>query len=172
MPRSQSDVANTALRIFLQDVGEAYDQERGLTPFQPRDFQTVREFFLNKCCYCGDDLAANRVAQDHLIPMNKSSLGLHAWGNIVPACLDCNAKKQGREWHAYLVQRAGSSAAERYERIASFLKQYKYNPDLHALRDIAEELYTEVGAIATTLITAKISRFRRRSAQSTVVTPT
>jgi hypothetical protein len=51
------------------------------------------------------------VAQDHLIPMNKTSLGLHAWGSVVPSCQDCNAKKQGKEWHAYLVGRVGTDAA-------------------------------------------------------------
>jgi hypothetical protein len=29
MPRAKSDVANVALRTFLQDMGAAYDQERG-----------------------------------------------------------------------------------------------------------------------------------------------
>jgi len=30
MTRSQSDLSNTAIRIFLQDVGAFYDTERGL----------------------------------------------------------------------------------------------------------------------------------------------
>ena len=94
--------------------------------------------------------------------MNKTSLGLHAWGNIVPACQDCNAKKQGREWHAYLVARAGADASERYQRVTEFVSHYKYNPDLTHLRDVAEELYAEVGTLSMTLVTMKVKRVRDR----------
>jgi 5-methylcytosine-specific restriction endonuclease McrA len=161
MPRSQADIANTALRIFLQEVGAVYDQERGLPPYDgTKHFASVREFFGQRCCYCGEELADNRVAQDHLIPMNKTSLGLHAWGNLVPACQDCNAKKQGKEWHAYLVHRAGANAAERYERVTAFRTKYKYDPNPDQLRGVAEELYAEVGSIAMTLVTVKIKRLR------------
>jgi hypothetical protein len=125
MARAKSDIANTALRIFLQEMGVAYDVERGLKPYSSarpaKDFTVVRAFFGDRCCYCDVDLGTVRTAQDHLIPMNKTSLGLHAWGNVVPACLDCNARKQAREWHAFLVERAGQSAAERYRRVTEFV---------------------------------------------------
>ena len=163
MARGKADIANTALRIFLQEMGAAYDEERGLTPYNgTKDFTAVREFFGERCCYCDVDLAAGRTAQDHLVPMNKTSLGLHAWGNVVPACQDCNAKKQGRAWHAYLVERAGPSAAERYTRVTEFVRHYKYEPDPNDLRDTAEELYAEVGDIVMTLVKAKIKRVREK----------
>jgi hypothetical protein len=94
MARTRADVANTALRIFLQEMGAEYDKERGLSPFgaSSKDFQTIKDFFRGNCCYCD---AAPATARDHLIPMNKESLGLHAWGNVVPACGPCNAAKQG-----------------------------------------------------------------------------
>lgn len=159
MARAKADIANTALRIFLQEMGAAYDEERGLAPYNGnRDFAVVREFFGQRCCYCDCDLSVGRTAQDHLIPMNKTSLGLHAWGNVVPACQDCNARKQAREWHAYLVERAGQSAAERYRRVTEFVQHYNYAPDPNDLRDTAEELYVEIGEIAMTLIKAKIKR--------------
>lgn len=163
MPRGRADIANTALRIFLQEMGAAYDEERQLDVYDgKKHFAVVRNFFGQRCCYCGDDLIPGRVAQDHLIPMNKTSLGLHAWGNIVPACHECNAKKQGKEWHAYLVQRAGTDVGERYQRITEFVTEYKYAPDLADLRDVAEELYAEVGLIAMTLVTMKVKRVRDR----------
>lgn len=67
-------------------------------------------------------------------------------------------KKQGKEWHAYLVMRAKENAAERYERVTQFVTHYKYAPDPNDLRDTAEELYDEVGGITMTLIAAKIKR--------------
>jgi hypothetical protein len=163
MPRARSDIANTALRIFLQEMGAAYDESRGLPRYDgKKHFLAVREFFGERCCYCGDGLETGRTAQDHLVPMNKTSLGLHAWGNVVPSCQDCNAKKQGREWHAYLVQRAGADASERYQRVTEFIGHYGYTPDLTNLRDVAEELYSEVGALAVALVGLKVKRVKDR----------
>src|SRR4051812_12819789 len=111
MARGRADIANTALRIFLQEMGAAYDQERGLRPYGgSKDFATVRGFFGDRCCYCDVELAPGSAAQDHLIPMNKSGLGLHAWGNVVPACSPCNAKKQGGDWRDFIIERAGPNA--------------------------------------------------------------
>jgi hypothetical protein len=87
MPRAKSDIANMAIRIFLQDMGRAYDEERDLTPYNGKaHFPTVRAFFEERCCYCGIGFDQTAAHQDHLIPVNKTDLGLHAWGDIVPAC--------------------------------------------------------------------------------------
>jgi hypothetical protein len=157
MARGRADIANTALRIFLQEMGKAYDEERGLQPYnKAKHFQTVREFFEDRCCYCGTDLASG-ANQDHLIPMNKTNLGLDAWGNIVPACQACNAKKQGGDWRDFIIQRAGPDAAERHAKMNAFLAKYDYKPS-RDLRATAEELYEEVGSIAMTLINVKVKR--------------
>ena len=37
MARGRADVANTALRIFLQEMGAEYDKERGFTPLRRRE---------------------------------------------------------------------------------------------------------------------------------------
>jgi hypothetical protein len=83
MPRSQSDLSNTAIRIFLQDVGAFYDTERGLEPFRPsvRQKQEVHAFFDKHCAYCGIQLEGDLSTLDHLIPLNRTALGLHAWPN-------------------------------------------------------------------------------------------
>ena len=161
MARGRADLANTALRIFLQEMGEAYDEQRGRTPYRgDKDFQEVKTFFEDKCCYCGVEFSATVPAvQDHLIPMNKTKLGLHAWGNVVPACHECNAKKQGKDWREFIIQRAGADADRRHSRIKAFVETYAYSPTLD-LRGVAAELYDEVGAIAMSLITAKVKRIK------------
>jgi len=87
MARSKSDIANSAIRIFLQDVGKFYDQARGYEPFGPKVAQKdeLLSHYQNQCCFCGTEINRKTLSQDHLIPMNKSALGLHAWGNVVPA---------------------------------------------------------------------------------------
>jgi hypothetical protein len=91
--------------------------------------------------------------------MNKTDLGLHAWGNVVAACQPCNNARQRRDWRDYIIERAGPEAAERHARVQAFLQEYGYDPG-QDLRLITEELYEEVGSIPMTLINAKISRVR------------
>jgi hypothetical protein len=141
-------------------MGAAYDEERGLPRFRGKDFVVIREFFGGRCCYCDVEFSVDVPAvQDHLVPMNKSGLGLHAWGNIVPACSPCNAKKQGGDWRDFIIQRAAAHAGERHARVKAFLDHYRYAPE-HDLTTVAEDLYEEVGAIAMTLINAKVNRLR------------
>ena len=83
-PCGRAYIANTALRIFLQEMGEVYDRKRGREPYNgKKDFAEIRRFFDDRCCYCGEELRAGYEAQDHLIPTNRENLGLHAWGNVV-----------------------------------------------------------------------------------------
>jgi hypothetical protein len=163
MPRGRPDIANTALRIFLQEMGAAYDEERGRLPYRgSKHFSEVKAFFGNECCYCGIPFDGSVPAvQDHLIPVNKTDLGLHAWGNIVPACQACNARKQGKDWRDFIIERASSRAGERHARVKAFIEEYRYRPSFD-LRDTAEELYEEVGSIAMTLISAKVKRVRAK----------
>jgi HNH endonuclease len=160
VPRGRPDIANTAVRIFLHEMGIAYDEERGREPYKKtKHFQTIQTFFSGRCCYCGIDFSTEPAVEDHLVPTNKTDLGLHAWGNIVPACRECNAKKQGADWRDFIIQRADTSAPERHARMREFLAEYQYDPP-GDLRDVAGELYDEVGEIAMALIKTKIKRTR------------
>jgi hypothetical protein len=161
--RGRPDIANTAIRILLQEIGAAYDEKRGRPPWKAsKHFGEVKDFFGGRCCYCGTEFSASAPAnQDHLVPMNKVDLGLHAWGNIVPACAACNSARQCKDWRDYIIERAGPRAPERHARVRAFVKQFGYQPKI-ALRDVAEELYEEAGSIAMTLIDVKIKRVRAR----------
>jgi hypothetical protein len=100
MPKSKSDISNSALRIFLQRVGKYYDELRGFDEFKPtlRQKLEVLNFFGARCCYCKAEIRIETMTIDHLIPMNKESLGLHAWGNGVPCCRQCNSEKHYKKW--------------------------------------------------------------------------
>lgn len=91
------------------------------------------------------------------MPTNKKDLGLHAWGNIVPACSPCNSKKHGNDWRDFIIQRAGSNAVERHQRMREFLEAYPYNPQ-YELGSIVTDLYVEVGAISMALLQEKVKR--------------
>ncbi|MEH6467450.1 MAG: HNH endonuclease [Porticoccus sp.] len=153
MARSKSDISNSAIRIFLQDVGKFYDEERGFEPFGPKVAQKdeLLGFFNNECCFCGTKIDRKSLSQDHLIPMNKTSLGLHAWGNVVPCCSPCNSEKQQKPWNEFIQIKAGNSARIRTEKIDAFVTSKNYDPNLN-LHEFADNLYEDVGQVAMTLI--------------------
>lgn len=153
MARSKSDISNSAIRIFLQDVGKFYDEARGLDIFVPKAAQKdeLLSFFDYKCCFCGAEINRQTLSQDHLIPMNKTSLGLHAWGNVVPCCRDCNNEKQQKGWEIFIKIKAGDQVDSRTKRIKEFVASKNYDPDLN-LHDYADNLYEDVGQVAMTLI--------------------
>ena len=153
MARSKSDISNSAIRIFLQDVGKFYDEERGFESFGPKVAQKdeLLDYFNHECCFCGDQVDRKSLSQDHLIPMNKSALGLHAWGNVVPCCSSCNNEKQQKPRQKFIVFKAGDKSAERAKRIQDFVasKNYDQSLDLH---EFADNLYEDIGEVAMTLI--------------------
>jgi 5-methylcytosine-specific restriction endonuclease McrA len=164
MPRSKSDLSNTAIRIFLQEVGSFYDRERGFEVFKPngRQKQAVYEFFTGRCAYCDSPLDGDLATLDHLIPLNKAALGLHAWGNVVASCRHCNKDKHDKGWQAFLAVKAGDDFPRRRDRILTFIERYKYRPEL-GLHTIADNLYQDVGEVAMTLV-----RLRLRQAEDAI----
>ncbi len=160
MGRTKSDISNSAIRIFLQDVGKFYDKARGYDPFGPKKFQKeeLLKYFNSQCCFCGCQINNKTLSQDHLIPMNKASLGLHAWGNVVPCCKDCNIEKQQKPWQEFLNKKCDGEVLElRINRINDFVKSMKYDPNLN-LHDYADNLYNDVGEVASTLIRLRYSQ--------------
>jgi hypothetical protein len=69
--------------------------------------------------------------------------------------------KQGGDWRDFIIQRAGADAAERHRRMLDLLVEYDYKPSVD-LRDVAGELYEEIGEIGVTLIRTKIRRLRAK----------
>lgn len=165
MAKGKSDISNFAVRSLLHKVGIAYDKTRGKEPYKKaQHFAEIKAFFDGACCYCGTTLDATNQTEDHLIGTNKTSLGLDCWGNIVPACRDCNAKKQGTDWQAFILEADPGHAAARSQRIRAFLKHYDYSPEDTAqrvIRDLAEALYLEVGEVVEVLIDSKLKRAAR-----------
>lgn len=162
--KGRADIANFAIRAFLTRVGHNYDELRGFEPFKPTKNQLAKvvEMFDSSCCYCGKPLGSKSPTKDHLVPLNKASCGLHAWGNVVPSCSACNAEKHQRDWGEFLATKGSSIETKKREtRIRRFLTDHRYSPDVEQLKAIANHLYEDVGAVAMTLIDL---RFKQASA--------
>ncbi len=84
--------------------------------------------------------------------MNKASLGLHAWGNVVPCCQDCNNQKQQQDWQEFLKIKAVSKLyKKRRMKILRFVKDKNYEPNLN-LDEYVGNLYEDIGEVSMTLI--------------------
>jgi 5-methylcytosine-specific restriction endonuclease McrA len=130
--RSYSHVPNRIVRLFLEQAGRQYDRNRGLPPFGSMT-ASLRSRFGGSCAYCGE--AAKPVAE-HVVPINRTAVGLHAWGNIVPACEPCNKIKAGSSWgeHPRLDEPRRSA-------INAYVVDDDYDPDVKELRIVVEKLY-------------------------------
>jgi hypothetical protein len=131
--RSFADVPNRIVRLFLQEAGRQYDVNRGHRPFGSMT-AALRERFGGLCAYCGE---APGVVEEHLVPINRKSVGLHAWGNIVPSCKPCNDVKAAGSWADH--PRLDSA---RREAIAAYISEYGYDPDVAELRVVLGKLYS------------------------------
>lgn len=61
----------------------------GGSGFSIDDWKKVKEYFGNKCAYCGKE--SDRLSIDHFIPICRG--GMDDASNILPACLGCNVSK-------------------------------------------------------------------------------
>ncbi|MBI4247512.1 MAG: HNH endonuclease [Candidatus Rokubacteria bacterium] len=55
------------------------------------------------CYYCRRHVGPRALTMDHLIPLGRGGRSIR--GNVVPACKECNTRKQSRlpiEWAEYL----------------------------------------------------------------------
>jgi 5-methylcytosine-specific restriction endonuclease McrA len=62
-----------------------------------------RRIAAGRCHYCRREVGAKALTLDHLVPLVRGGRSVRA--NMVPACKDCNSKKQSLlawEWQAYL----------------------------------------------------------------------
>lgn len=132
--RSFADVPNRIVRLFLQEAGRQYDANRGLPKFGSMPPALLARF--SDCCaYCGAP-PPPKLVEEHLVPINREAVGLHAWGNIAPACKPCNDIKAGGNWR--LHPRLNS---DRREAIEAYIAEYAYDPAVTELRVVLGKLY-------------------------------
>jgi hypothetical protein len=134
--RSFADVPNRTVRLFLERVGKQYDLNRGHHPPYTDLTPELIDRFGGRCAYCGEPPPSNGLREEHLVPINRESCGLHAWGNVVPACNECNKVKRHHPWQDHPRLDAGRRAA-----IEAFIAEYGYNPNVTELRAVLANLY-------------------------------
>jgi 5-methylcytosine-specific restriction endonuclease McrA len=131
--RAIGNASNLLIRNILSSIGqEQFTKEEWL--------ETV-SFFDNKCAYCGQH---GEMEMDHIIPMNKSSLGEHKLGNLVPSCKPCNRKKHDKSYLDFLE---GNPKA--LEKIKFYMQSRNYFPIKNSqIHEIMNCAYEEVASLA------------------------
>jgi hypothetical protein len=83
------------------------------------------DYFGRACAYCGRQEWA--LVEEHVVPINRASVGLHAWGNLIPACKSCNVAKRNFTWsqHMAALPLPAPVRVERTKRIVSFIAEYR-----------------------------------------------
>jgi hypothetical protein len=160
--KTQSDISNSAIRIFLQSVGELHDKKRGQEPFKKTLTQRKKllQEFGGCCCYCGCTISEKSMTDDHVVPINKQYLGLHCWGNIVPACKDCNNEKNTSTCEEFLKSKVKNPVLykARHGLVMDYAAKFGYNPQKLNLKSVAGNLYEDVGEVASTLIDLRLAQ--------------
>jgi hypothetical protein len=145
---NKQSASNQFVRTVLTLVGESRDLEvLGLAPGQLRGAKlrlSLLAEFKNKCAYCQSPITAATSDIDHVVPMNKASLGLHMYGNLVPTCKPCNSDKHSDSLDEFISKHPGRVSVK----VSANLKQRsnKYGSDLDTkpLRDFVQNLYSAV----------------------------
>jgi hypothetical protein len=82
---------------------------------------------------------------EHIIPINRTALGEHRLGNLVPACRSCNTTKADQDYRAFLAQETDRVAA-----IEAHMMKHDYTPigENRRLRQIIEMAHQDVRQLA------------------------
>jgi hypothetical protein len=128
------DAQNAFVRFILSRLGDE--------SFGERDWQETKAHFGNRCAYCDDGEAEQ---MDHGVPINRSKLGEHRLGNVIPACKKCNSGKHQKDYQEHL-----RDDLERIERIEGYMVSRGYVPlgENDQVKRILEQAHKEVAVLA------------------------
>ena len=159
--------AGNAVKAFLADVashylGRVYDHKRSL--WGKKIWAAILEIWDHRCAYCNTPQEQFKkgvfMTMEHLIEENRHQCGLHHPANTVPACSECNGKRDKDPdgdrltWEQHLENIAKSknytraTLKLRREKIQEFFDKGGYpnvtEEEMAYLKKTANELYAEI----------------------------
>lgn len=139
--------SNSAVRAALTILGERRDAAvLGLAPGNLRGKKiraALMEEFENRCAYCEDKLRDD-FHVDHLVPMNRVSLGLHMYGNLVPACSPCNAAKKASSLESFIQETKLPNGKRIQAKLAKRATKFGADLDSKKVRQLMEDMYQQI----------------------------
>ena len=140
--RFKGNAIGNAQNLLVRNILSNFGDES----FGPEHWQQVIDAFGRRCAYCGQE---GDLLMDHVVPINKHSLGEHRLGNLVPSCKPCNANKGDKDFRAFL-----SNHPERIAQIEAHMERHNYVPisDNEQIRQIIDLAHKEVAQLAARYI--------------------
>jgi hypothetical protein len=128
------DAQNLFIRVILSNIGHE--------SFAQRNWEDTKRYFDGNCAYCDE---VKELHMDHVVPINKTNLGEHRLGNLIPSCKKCNDDK----YYANLEEFLGDKI-ERIAKIKSYIVSRNYIPlgDNTQIKMILKQAHEEVKALA------------------------
>ncbi|MER2266794.1 HNH endonuclease [Methylobacterium oxalidis] len=128
------DAQNVFIRFILSNLGEE--------SFAGRDWELAKDFFTGRCAYCGEEPVSH---MDHGFPINKTSLGEHRLGNLIPSCAACNSRK-----HDSNVSDLTWLSQERRSKIETYMESRGYVPleGNQIVQALLDQAHKDVAALA------------------------
>ena len=129
---------NGLVRTILSNLGEE--------SFSEEHWKNTMSHFHNKCAYCGSE---EEIVMDHVVPINRKSLGEHRLGNLVPSCKSCNSKKGNKDYKVFL-----EGKKDRMSAISKYMEDNNYKPlgDNKEVAMLLEMAYKEVAIVSNRYI--------------------
>ena len=128
---------NLSIRYILSNLGNE--------SFNENDWEETKKYFDNKCAYCG---SSDALEIDHAVPINKTNMGEHRLGNMIPSCKSCNNKKADKDYEEFLKDK--DYAIEKIEKIKAYMDSRKYVPieNNEQLKIILNTAHQEISDVA------------------------
>ncbi len=144
---ARQNSSNAAVRAALTILGERRDAAvLGFAPGNLRGKkirEALLEEFANCCAYCEVELN-NEFHIDHLVPMNRISLGLHMYGNLVPACESCNGAKKALPLEVFIQESGIPNGTQIHSKLQARAAKYGADLDSMQVKQLMEDLYQKI----------------------------
>jgi hypothetical protein len=166
---NKQSASQQVIRAVLTLIGERRDASvLGLSPGRLRGKKlraALVEEFKGKCAYCGTKIQGKEDI-DHLVPMNKTSVGLHMYGNLVLACRPCNSAKHGDSLDVFLEKYEIQNAKAVRARLMARAVKYGADLDTKAMRSFTASLYKEISELVEKRVLEAFKLLPKPSAQT------
>jgi 5-methylcytosine-specific restriction endonuclease McrA len=93
LARKKEYVKNNKDKVKISNAKRRSKKKKLLSDLTNEEWETIKEFFGNTCCYCNKK---SKLNQDHFIPLSKG--GVYSKNNILPACGSCNSSKNNNDF--------------------------------------------------------------------------
>lgn len=140
--RYRGNAIGNSQNLFIRNILSNLGNES----FSESDWNETKNYFDNKCAYCG--MENENLVMEHAIPINKLDLGEHRLGNLVPSCKECNNKKHHANYRNFLVNQP-----EELAKIQEYMEQKSYSPlsdneNSDTITEILNMAHEEIGQLA------------------------